>query len=253
MDYNDIAVNWEAMQKYTPAPRHRRRLIINLMKGISFQSVLDIGCGKGLMLNQIKKIFRVPLTGCDISEKAIYENQINFPEINFHQLDISKDFLSEKFDVEDRVRILGEDYRELINDTDPYRVFNKYYKEAKELDWLDRHLYVDSMTWLPDDILVKVDRTSMQSSIEARAPYLDVNLAEYAASIPSGLKLKGNETKYILKKALADILPNATLYKKKSGFNAPIGNWIDNGELDEFKTFNKFVLQRKIKDAKKTA
>ena len=73
MDYNDIAVKWEAMQKYTPAPRHRRRLIINLMQVISFQSVLDIGCGKGLMLNQIGKKYGASLTGCDISEKAIKE------------------------------------------------------------------------------------------------------------------------------------------------------------------------------------
>ena len=99
MDYNDIAVNWEAMQKYTPAPRHRRRLIINLMQAISFNSVLDIGCGKGLMLNQIAKKYGASLTGCDISEKAIKENQINFPEINFYQLDISKESLPGKFDI----------------------------------------------------------------------------------------------------------------------------------------------------------
>ena len=64
--------------------------------------------------------------------------------------------------------------------------------------------------------------------------------------------MNGTETKYILKKALSELLPKETLYKKKSGFNAPVGNWIKNGELDEFKTFNKFVFQRKIRNAGKT-
>jgi asparagine synthase (glutamine-hydrolysing) len=155
------------------------------------------------------------------------------------------------FDSEDRVRILGETHRELVYDTDPYKLFHNHYNIAKDLDWLDRHLYVDCMTWLTDDILVKVDRTTMHNSIEARAPYLDFNLAEYAASIPSHYKIKGNETKYILKKALNPILPSSTLRKKKSGFNAPVGKWLSNGELDEFKTFNKFVFQRKIKYAEK--
>ena len=92
----------------------------------------------------------------------------------------------------------------------------------------------------------------MQHSIEARSPFLDKNLVEYAARIPAKFKLKGNETKYILKEALKGVLPKETLFKKKSGFNAPIAKWINNNELDEFKTFNKYVFNRKINYAKET-
>ena len=86
----------------------------------------------------------------------------------------------------------------------------------------------------------------MHSSIEARCPYLDVDLANYAASIPSNLKMKGLKSKYILKKALNKILPEFVINKKKSGFNAPVGEWIDNNGLDEFKLFNQYVYNRKV-------
>jgi asparagine synthase (glutamine-hydrolysing) len=144
---------------------------------------------------------------------------------------------------------LGHKNEQLINDTDPFRYFKKFYDEAEGLDKLDRNLYVDCMTWLPDDILVKVDRSTMHSGLEARSPYLDPVLAEYAASIPSELKMKGLETKYILKKALSKVLPEFVLTKKKSGFNAPVGAWIGSDGIDEFRIFNKYVYDRKITGA----
>jgi asparagine synthase (glutamine-hydrolysing) len=150
------------------------------------------------------------------------------------------------FGPEERVKILGEQFRQLVYDTDPVFKFSRHYEKVKELEWLDRHLYVDAMTWLTDDILPKVDRTTMNAGIEARAPYLDVNFAEYAASIPCHLKLNGGQTKFILKGALEKLLPNDVLYKKKSGFNAPVGKWIGMHEGDEFKSFNKFVYNKKV-------
>jgi asparagine synthase (glutamine-hydrolysing) len=153
------------------------------------------------------------------------------------------------FSKEERLKILGHKNEQLINDTDPFRYFKKFYDEAEGLDKLDRNLYVDCMTWLPDDILVKVDRSTMHSGLEARSPYLDPVLAEYAASIPCELKMKGLETKYILKKALSKVLPEFVLTKKKSGFNAPVGAWIGSDGIDEFRTFNKYVYDRKITGA----
>jgi asparagine synthase (glutamine-hydrolysing) len=150
------------------------------------------------------------------------------------------------FPPEIRQRIMGNEYKELINDTDPLRTFKKYFEKVKHLHWLDQALYVDAMTWLTDDILVKVDRTTMKHGLEARAPYLDVNLVEYAATINPLLKLNKGVTKYILKEALTDWLPQSTLYRKKSGFNAPVGSWIGNAEGDEFRSFNIFVYNRKI-------
>jgi asparagine synthase (glutamine-hydrolysing) len=157
------------------------------------------------------------------------------------------------FHPEERIAILGEEHRQLVYDTDPSRIFRTYFDRVKGLHWLDQSLYVDGMTWLTDDILVKTDRTTMHYGLEARTPYLDMHLAEYAATLPADMKLKGLQTKYILKKALHDVLPAEVLYKKKSGFNAPVGSWIGVKESDEFRSFNKFVYDTKLHDAAKEA
>jgi len=151
------------------------------------------------------------------------------------------------FRPEERVKILGQDKRDLVYDTDPFFTFKKYYEKAAGLHWLDKSLYVDAMTWLTDDILVKVDRASMRNSLEVRNPYLDVDLVTYSASIPVELKMPGLKTKYILKLSLKNILPDFILNKKKCGFNAPVGSWLNSGNLDEFRFFNKYVFDRKVK------
>ena len=148
---------------------------------------------------------------------------------------------------EERIGVLGEDKRELVYDTDPFSTFKKYYDRVKDIHWLDKNLYVDAMTWLADDIMVKVDRASMRNSIEVRNPYLDVDLVSYAASIPAEIKMKGLRTKYILKKSLKGVLPDFVLNKKKSGFNAPIRAWFGSDSVDEFKIFNKYVFDKKVK------
>ena len=92
---------------------------------------------------------------------------------------------------------------------------------------LDRLLYLDSKTYLPSDILTKVDRMTMAASLEARAPLLDHELIEFVQKIPAELKLKGTETKYIFKKALEGIVPNEILHRGKQGFGVPINEWIN--------------------------
>ncbi len=94
------------------------------------------------------------------------------------------------------------------------------------LDPLARQQYVDLKTYLPDDILTKVDRMSMATSLEARVPLLDHKVVEFAFKIPSELKLRGFTTKYILKKTMAKFLPKEVIYKKKQGFSIPIKNWL---------------------------
>jgi asparagine synthase (glutamine-hydrolysing) len=96
----------------------------------------------------------------------------------------------------------------------------------------DNLLYLDSKTYLPSDILVKVDRMSMATSLEARVPLLDHKLIEFVKKIPTELKLKGLETKYIFKKAMEVIVPNEILYREKQGFGVPINEWI-NSQLKE--------------------
>lgn len=96
----------------------------------------------------------------------------------------------------------------------------------------DKLLYLDSKTYLPSDILTKVDRMTMATSLEARVPLLDHELIEFVQKIPPELKLKGTETKYIFKKAMEGIVPNEILYREKQGFGVPIGEWI-NSQLRE--------------------
>jgi asparagine synthase (glutamine-hydrolysing) len=92
---------------------------------------------------------------------------------------------------------------------------------------LDRLLYLDSKTYLPGDILTKVDRMSMAVSLEARAPLLDHKLIDFVTKIPASLKLAGLETKYLLKKAVQDLVPSEILNRPKQGFGVPIQEWIN--------------------------
>jgi asparagine synthase (glutamine-hydrolysing) len=94
---------------------------------------------------------------------------------------------------------------------------------AKEL--LDQMQYSDIMTYLPGDLLVKVDRMAMAHSLEARSPFLDHKLMEFAATIPVDIKFKNKRLKYILKKTGAEFLPDSILNRRKMGFGVPLGHW----------------------------
>jgi asparagine synthase (glutamine-hydrolysing) len=92
-------------------------------------------------------------------------------------------------------------------------------------DFTTQLLDVNLTTYLPDDLLIKADRSSMAASLEARAPFLDHILVELAARIPSNLKLCGQTTKHILKLAAAGILPDDIIHRPKHGFGVPVGRW----------------------------
>jgi asparagine synthase (glutamine-hydrolysing) len=110
------------------------------------------------------------------------------------------------------------------------RLFDDLVKNVKSDDAVDRLLYLDSKTYLPGDILTKVDRMSMAVSLEARAPLLDHKLIEFVTTVPSTLKLAGLETKHLLKRAVRDLVPAGILHRPKQGFGVPIDEWI-NQEL----------------------
>ena len=82
------------------------------------------------------------------------------------------------------------------------------------------------MTYLPNDLLVKVDIASMANSLEARSPFLDHKLIEFAATLPESMKLHGMQTKYLLKKVAARLVPKEVVYRRKMGFGVPIGRWL---------------------------
>lgn len=100
------------------------------------------------------------------------------------------------------------------------------FDRAKELDDINRSLYVDTKSYLVDNCLVKTDRMSMAESLEVRVPLLDKNLVEMAFRIPSSLKIKRQQTKYLLKKLAARKIPHRCVYRPKEGFSIPIKNWL---------------------------
>ena len=128
---------------------------------------------------------------------------------------------------------------------DIYDLTDKFYREAEGLDALSRAMYVYINTYMTDDILAKVDRASMANSLEVRAPFLDVEFAEYAMRIPSSLKLRGSSSKWILKEALKDKLPPQTLMKGKRGFAVPVAKWL-KGDLQPMlkSAFSKQKIER---------
>ena len=111
-------------------------------------------------------------------------------------------------------------------------LFHDLTSQVKTGEALDQLLYIDSKTYLPGDILTKVDRMSMAVSLEARAPLLDHRLIDFVTSIPASLKLVGREAKHLLKRAVRDIVPNEILHRSKQGFGVPIQQWI-NEQLRE--------------------
>jgi asparagine synthase (glutamine-hydrolysing) len=93
-------------------------------------------------------------------------------------------------------------------------------------DTLHTMLYIDTKTWLPDDLLIKADKMTMANSIELRVPLLDHKVLEFAASLPPQQKINGRNTKYILKRALSQKIPDQIRNRKKAGFPVPYASWI---------------------------
>jgi asparagine synthase (glutamine-hydrolysing) len=115
-------------------------------------------------------------------------------------------------------------------DCDASRIFRDCLVQHPQRDNLSSMLYLDTKIWLPDNLLMKGDKMTMATALELRIPLLDDQLIEYAASIPSNMKIKPFKAKYLLKKAYADFLPETILTRKKMGFNVPTGTWFREGQ-----------------------
>lgn len=122
--------------------------------------------------------------------------------------------------------IFSRELGERVATTDPSPAVLQYLNGVNGMDDLTKRLYLDTKTYLPGDILTKVDRTSMMVSLEARVPILDHHLVEFAATIPPEFKVNGRTTKYLFKKAAERLLPKEVIYRPKQGFAVPIAAWI---------------------------
>tara|TARA_E500000178_G_scaffold355061_1_gene426282 strand:+ start:15043 stop:16926 length:1884 start_codon:yes stop_codon:yes gene_type:complete len=137
-----------------------------------------------------------------------------------------------------------------INDND-YDCFI-YFKELEKLikeepSELNKMLFWDLNTFLVDHNLNYTDKLGMASGVEVRVPYLDIDLVKFSTKIPPSLKLKGNTTKYLLKRVAEKYLPNEVIYRPKTGFGAPVRKWIKN-DMNSF--INDYLSQESIEKRK---
>jgi asparagine synthase (glutamine-hydrolysing) len=129
------------------------------------------------------------------------------------------------FTPDDQTQLLTDDAL-ASSDGEIYAQARQFAEECDNEDLVTRMQSVDTRLYLAEDILTKVDRASMAVSLEVRAPFLDPRVAQFAASLPGNYKLRGHKTKYILKKAVHELLPPFVTKRGKKGFGVPVAEWL---------------------------
>ncbi len=133
-------------------------------------------------------------------------------------------------------------FSKIIKGVDSYDLNKDIFQKSTSIDQRDSGLFSDLTSYLPEDLLVKVDIASMANSLEGRSPILDQKMVALACQIPFVLKVRGKETKYIFKKALEKIVPKENLYRPKKGFSVPLDKWF-TGKLNNYA--NSKLLRKK--------
>ena len=137
------------------------------------------------------------------------------------------------FDAEAKQDLFTESFARQTQGVSAASMLGPWFARANGSGIVDAALLTDIMTYLPNDLLVKVDIATMANSLEARSPFLDHHVIEFAASLPEKYKLRGLTTKYLLKQMLRRLLPAENLDRRKMGFGVPIGHWF-RGKLQPF-------------------
>jgi asparagine synthase (glutamine-hydrolysing) len=133
-------------------------------------------------------------------------------------------------------QLYTSDFQRALGATDRVaRSFHEYAGNVKTNEPLDQLLYIDGKTYLPGDILTKVDRMSMATSLEVRVPLLDHKLIDFVTKVPASLKLAGTETKQLLKRVARDLIPAEILDRPKQGFGIPLEQWINAQLRDQIR------------------
>ena len=194
---------------------------------------------KSNLLKEIpNKIFKTNLGKIGMEYKINkFINGLHFKDHHSHIL------WREIFSYEEKKKLFNKFDKDLINHNFLNYV-DRQIQKVKDLHYLDQYMYLDFKTWLPNDILYKVDRSTMYNSQESRLPFLDSELVEYACSLPVEYKINIFERKKILRKIIKSNLPKSLLKKKKSGFNTPIGLWLINNK--QFKDMSHDLLSTKF-------
>jgi len=142
-------------------------------------------------------------------------------------------------------KIYTDNFKQKVIGLDSCDIVAKKFNEAGTKNKMDQCLFADFTTYLPNDLMVKVDIDSMTVALEGRSPFLDHEMLELTAQIPFDLKLKGlNNKKYILKEALRGLVPDSVMFRPKMGFGVPIDTWF-RGELKDF-AYNTLLSEKAI-------
>ncbi len=129
------------------------------------------------------------------------------------------------FDDKLKKDLYSDRFCELISQEEPLKYMRGFLENSRGMALIDSLVFTDTMTYLPEDLLVKVDITSMANSLEARSPFLDHVLMEFAAKLPAEYKIKRFVKKHILKKAVKNLIPSENIHRTKMGFGVPVGEW----------------------------
>jgi asparagine synthase (glutamine-hydrolysing) len=130
-------------------------------------------------------------------------------------------------------QLYSASFQEATKQIDPRESALGYFAHVSGQNVLNQMLYVDTKTWLPDDLLIKADKITMANSLELRVPFLDHKVLEFAAALPQQYKVQGFTTKRILKEAFEGRVPAEILGRKKTGFPVPVESWL-NRDLKDF-------------------
>jgi asparagine synthase (glutamine-hydrolysing) len=153
---------------------------------------------------------------------ARYAPLMNLPLESYYYSRVSNPFTFFNTAIE----LYSKDFNNLVDRHKSASPVRGYFVNASKNSLLNKMLYVDTKSWLPDDLLLKADKMTMANSVELRVPFLDHLLLEFAASLPEDLKLRWFSTKYIAKKALSGRVPSEILSRKKAGFPVPYNSWL---------------------------
>jgi len=182
---------------------------------------------ESLIKEAVKRIPTSPTKRSKVNSAKRLLEVVSKPRVNryMHWMSVFNEGLKEP--------LYSDGFRQQTNKAFATSFLETWFNKANGNGMVDTLLLTDLMTYLPNDLLVKVDIATMAVSLEARSPFLDHHVIEFAASLPERLKLRGLTTKYLLKKVLRQLLPAENLDRRKMGFGVPIGHWF-RGKMQPF-------------------
>lgn len=242
--YGEPFADWSAIPTYYVSRETRRHVTVALNGDGGDESFA--GYERYMAMELAETYGRIPRP----LRRALIEGPINLlPTSEVRKTlirDVQRFFISANENVPDRygrwmstfkpavkAEIYTAEFAASINGDNAREVLGRWLKNSNGTGVLDKILLADLMTYLPNDLLVKVDIASMANSLEARSPFLDHHLIEFAASLPENLKMSRFRTKSLLKKVASRLVPREVIYRPKMGFGVPIAKWL-RGEMRPF-------------------